>query len=116
MAPDDGAVDHLQGVDIAAAISQGLQQHISQARRDPAPMRPVDGVPVAQLVAPWDARMRHPEDSIQNPAGTAGGRPQKRPVSITMSPKKPHSSFVNKPRSTSASTSETASDHLRQPT
>ena len=80
MCPDDGAVDHLQGIGITAAISQGLQQHIPQARRGPAPILSVDRVPVAQLrrqIAPRDARACHPEYPIQHPAVTAGRTPAK---------------------------------------
>jgi hypothetical protein len=71
--PDDSAVDHLQDVGIAATIRQRLQQNIPEAGSGPAPILPVDRIPVAQLrrqVAPGNAGARHPEDGIRHPAVT----------------------------------------------
>jgi hypothetical protein len=49
MGPDDGTVDHLQGVSIGAAIRQRLQQHIPGVGGGPASILPVDRVPVAKF-------------------------------------------------------------------
>jgi hypothetical protein len=70
---NDGAVDHLQGIGITATIGQGLQQYIPKAGGGPAPVLPVDRVPVAQLrwqITPGNACPRHPEDGIQHSALT----------------------------------------------
>jgi hypothetical protein len=70
---NDGAVDHLQSIGIIATIGQGLQQHIPKARGGPAPVLPVDRVPLAQLrwqITPGNAGPHYPEDGIQPSAVT----------------------------------------------
>jgi len=70
MRPDRGAVDHLQRVQLTAAIRQPLQQDVPRTRLTPAAELPPDRIPVAEClrqVAPWYASAADPENTIQHP-------------------------------------------------
>jgi len=74
--PDAGAVDHLQEVGLAAAISQGFQHHVPQAGRGPAPELAEHRGPVAEFgwqVTPRRAGAGDPEDGVEHPPVVAGG-------------------------------------------
>jgi hypothetical protein len=74
--PDAGAVDHLQEVGLAAAIGQGFQHHVPQARRGPSSDLPEHRVPVAKFgrqVTPRRTGACDPEDRVQHAPVVAGG-------------------------------------------
>lgn len=66
--PDDGAVDHLEHVGLAAAVGERLQQHVPDAGGGPAPELAVDRVPLPEFlgqVTPRRAGSGDPEDAVQ---------------------------------------------------
>src|SRR5580658_1590487 len=68
MRPDDGAVDHLQHVQCATAVSQRLEQEVPHARLAPATELLPHGVPFAERgrqVAPRRSGSADPEYAIQ---------------------------------------------------
>ena len=69
--PDYCAVDHLQAGVATAAVVEGFEQQLPQARQRPAPELAVDRRPFAKMlmqVAPGNAGSRNPENPIQNKA------------------------------------------------
>ena len=89
MRSDDGAVDHLQYVQCAAAVSQRLKQEVPGARLAPAAALLSHGVPFAEhrrQVAPRRSGPANPEYAVQSvpmvlgrmPATRAGGSQQGR--------------------------------------
>ena len=71
MRPDRGAVDHLQHIELAAAIRQRLQQQVPDTGFTPAAKLPPNRIPVAQLrrqVAPRRTGPQDPEYPVQGAA------------------------------------------------
>ena len=71
MGADHGAVDHLQRVRHDPAFVQRIKDLLPQPGQRPASELTIDGRPLAELfgkVAPWRARPRNPENTIQNKA------------------------------------------------
>jgi hypothetical protein len=69
--PDYCAVDHLQAGVATAAVVEGFEQQLPQARQRPAPELAVNRRPFAEMfvqVAPSNTRPRNPENPIQNKA------------------------------------------------
>ncbi len=69
--PDNGGIDHLQGVGPGPALGQGLQKHIPEPRACPPEELAVDRRPLACLlrqIAPGRTRPRDPEDGIEHAA------------------------------------------------
>src|SRR5208283_1413376 len=89
MRSDDGAVDHLQHVQCAAAVSQRLKQKVPDAGLAPATELLPHGVPFAERrrqVAPWRSSPTDPEYAVQpvpmvlgwTPATRGGGNQERR--------------------------------------
>lgn len=76
MCPDRAAVDQLQQISIAAAVSKkSLEQNVPHARRTPAAELPPYRVPVAECrrqIAPGRSTPTDPEDAIQHAPMIAG--------------------------------------------
>lgn len=71
MRPDDGAVDHLQHIQLTATVRQSLQQDVPDTREAPAVELPPHRIPVAKRlrkIAPGCTGAANPEDTIQRPA------------------------------------------------
>src|SRR5580692_9996634 len=89
MRSDDGAVDHLQRVQCAAAVGQRLKQKVPDARLAPATELLPHRVPSAERrrqVAPWRSGPADPEYAVQPvpmvqgwaPATRRGGNQERR--------------------------------------
>src|SRR5271155_4435262 len=68
MRSDDGAVDHLQHVQCAAAVGQGLKQEVPDASLAPATELLPHGAPFAEphrQIAPWPSGSADPEYAAQ---------------------------------------------------
>ena len=75
MRAHDGAVDHLQHVQRAAAVSQRLKQQVPDASLAPATELLPHGVPFAERrrqVAPWRSGPAEPEYAVQSMAMVLG--------------------------------------------
>ena len=97
MSPDRGAVDHLQRVQLTAAIRQPLQQDVPRTRPTPAAELPPDRIPVAEClrqVAPWCAGTADPENTIQHPPMVGWRRPPRNEGVVMKGSTIAHSSSV----------------------
>ena len=67
--PDYSAVDHLQAGVPAAAVVEGFEEKLPQARQRPAPELAINRCPFAEVfvqITPGNTGSRNPENPIQN--------------------------------------------------